>query len=198
MIEFKNNSPQLPFIKLKNKYTDAKLKNQSDIEAISISSYSKKYNEVSSRFVNLKYIDNGELIFFSNYNSQKAMDINSHDQISALIFWNKINTQIRIKAKIQKKSVEYNQDYFSKRSKEKNALALSSKQSMPIDSYENVKKNHKKALTSGALDKCPPHWGGYACIPYYFEFWEGHHSRINKREVYNKNGDNWDYFILEP
>jgi pyridoxamine 5'-phosphate oxidase len=48
------------------------------------------------------------------------------------------------------------------------------------------------------LKKCPEFWGGYAFTPYYFEFWEGHQSRLNKREVYKKNDDNWKHLILQP
>ena len=48
------------------------------------------------------------------------------------------------------------------------------------------------------LKKCPDFWGGYSFTPYYFEFWEGHESRLNKREVYKKSDDIWKHFILQP
>jgi len=198
MIKFKNLNKEEPYLKLKQKHDEAMNKNQKLIEAITISSFSKQHNEINSRYVNLKFVDNNEFIFFSNYNSSKAKEFIEHDQITALFFWNSINTQIRIKAKIKKKSTEYNQKYFLERSSEKNALAISSKQSQPIDSYESVIKKYKKSLESDNLNKCPDFWGGYSFIPYYFEFWEGHESRLNKREVYKKSDDSWKNLILQP
>ena len=103
-----------------------------------------------------------------------------------------------MKAKIKKTSNEYNQKYFFDRSEEKNALAISSNQSIPIDSYSLVKENYIKSLKNDDLKKCPEFWGGYSFAPYYFEFWAGHESRLNKREVYEKSNDSWNYLILQP
>ena len=86
-----------------------------------------------------------------------------------------------MKAQIKKTTKEFNQKYFFDRSKEKNALAISSNQSKQIDSYSQVIDNYNRSLESDDLKKCPEYWGGYSFIPYYFEFLEGHESRINKR-----------------
>ena len=144
MIKLSNLNQGIPYLLFKQKYDDAVNAEQKNIEAISISSYENKANEVDSRYVNLKFIINDEFIFFSNYASPKASAFNSHNQISALLYWSNINIQIRIKAKIKKTSDEFNQKYFSDRSKEKNALAISSSQSNLIDSYFQVKENYNK------------------------------------------------------
>ena len=69
MINFINNNEEAPYVRLRSFYNIALEANQKNIEAIAISSYSKVLNEVNSRFVNLKFVDNKELIFFSNYTS---------------------------------------------------------------------------------------------------------------------------------
>ena len=140
MIAFKNISQELPYSIFKEKYDEAIDAGQKNIEAINISSYRKEKEEVDSRYVNLKIIDGNEFIFFTNYNSPKSLAFSSHNQISALLFWPSINTQIRIKAQIKKTSKEFNQLYFTARSSKKNALAISSNQSNQIDSYDSVKK----------------------------------------------------------
>jgi len=198
MIQFNNLSQEIPYQLLKEKYDEALNAGQRGIEAISISSYNKEINEVDSRYVNLKFISNDEFIFFSNYDSPKASSFISHDQIAVLVYWPSINVQIRMKAKIRKTSNEFNQKYFVDRSEEKNALAISSNQSKPIDSYSQVKENYNKSLKNDDLKKCPEFWGGYSFTPYYFEFWEGHESRLNKREVYEKSDDSWKHLILQP
>ena len=198
MIQFNNLNQEIPYQLLKEKYDEAMNAGQKGIEAISIASYESKKNEVDSRYVNLKFISNDEFIFFSNYDSPKASAFNSHDQIAALVYWPSINVQIRMRAKIKRTTDEYNQKYFFDRSEEKNALAISSNQSKPIDSYNQVKENYNKSLKNDDLKKCPEFWGGYAFTPYYFEFWEGHESRLNKREAYQKRDDSWEHLILQP
>lgn len=198
MIEFVNNSFEKPYVKLKRCYENALNNNQSNIEAISISSYSQKEKEVDSRFVNLKIINNNELIFFSNYKSEKSIQFEEHNQIAAIFYWDSINTQIRMKATIKKTPINLNKSYFKKRSKEKNALAISSKQSKKIISYEKVLKNFQLAYDNSDLTACPEYWGGYAFTPYYFEFWEGHSSRLNKRDFYELIEGNWNNGVLQP
>ncbi len=198
MIQFNNLNQEIPYLLFKEKYVEALNEGQKGIEAISVSSYNAKMHEVNSRYVNLKFITNDEFIFFSNYNSPKASSFNSHNQIAALFYWPSINMQIRMKAKIKKTSNEYNQKYFFDRSEEKNALAISSNQSHPIDSYSQVKESYNKSLKNDDLKKCPEFWGGYSFTPYYFEFWEGHESRLNKREVYEKSEDSWNHLFLQP
>ena len=48
------------------------------------------------------------------------------------------------------------------------------------------------------LAKCPDYWGGFSFVPYYFEFWEGNESRINKRESFILVDDNWNKSNLQP
>ena len=140
MIQFNNIKQETPYLLFKKKYDEAFNAGQKSIEAISISSFNTITKEVDSRYVNLKFITYEEFIFFSNYDSPKAISFNSHKQIAALVYWPSINTQIRMKAKIKKTSIDYNQKYFSNRSKEKNALAISSDQSKLIESYSKVKE----------------------------------------------------------
>tara|TARA_Y100001958_G_C21225641_1_gene551038 strand:+ start:1293 stop:1889 length:597 start_codon:yes stop_codon:yes gene_type:complete len=198
MITFDNASNEEPFKEFKKKYENALQMKQKNIEAMSISSFSKELNEVNSRFVNLKFIKNRDLIFFSNYDSPKSREFEGHDQVAALIYWNSINTQIRLKATIKRTSKDFNKEYFLNRAPKKNALAISSKQSKFIDSYESVKKNFDKALASSNLLDCPDYWGGFSLTPFYFEFWEGRESRVNKRLAFNRINGDWRQSILEP
>tara|TARA_B100000609_G_C17105066_1_gene376713 strand:- start:231 stop:827 length:597 start_codon:yes stop_codon:yes gene_type:complete len=198
MIKFESLCEEIPFLILKEKYDEAVAANQKNIDALCISSFNKEKNEVDSRFVNLKFIKNDEFIFFSNYNSPKASSFISHNQIAALIYWPRINVQIRMKAKIKKTPKEYNQQYFSQRSKEKNALSISSQQSKIIDSYDQVIEKHNETLQNVDLQRCPEYWGGFSFKPFSIEFWEGSDFRLNKRNLYTLDKTIWNHFILEP
>ena len=48
------------------------------------------------------------------------------------------------------------------------------------------------------LTICPEYWGGFLFKPYYFEFWKGHESRINKREIYKNENNKWIKSFLSP
>ena len=198
MIKFLNLCQDAPYTRFKKEYDIAIDANQENIEAISISSYSTLTNEINSRFVNLKIIDDKNFIFFSNYNSPKSKDFLEHKQVSILIFWANINLQIRLKAVIEKTSQSFNTDYFRNRSIEKNALAISSDQSATIESFDIVKNNYNKCLANEDLKKCPDHWGGFSFTPYYFEFWKGDKNRLNEREAFTLLNNEWLKSILQP
>lgn len=198
MIEFTNPLNHEPYLRLKAEY-DAALENgQENIEAISIASYSNDQEYVDSRYVNLKFIDGDKFIFFTNYNSKKSTQFMSHKQIAVNIFWQKTNTQIRIKANVRKSSKEYNNSYFRTRSPHKNALAISSQQSQAISSYSKVVEKYEEVMKSNDLKECPSYWGGYEFTPYEIEFWKGNKFRLNKRDLYVKVDKLWSHNILEP
>ena len=198
MIKFNNISIETPYQIFKQKYEEGLDAQQKNIEAVSISSFSKETNEVNSRFVNLKFINNKEFIFFTNYDSPKSNEFLSHKQITALFFWSNINLQIRLKAYIKKTNTTFNKNYFCERDRTKNALAISSRQSQIISSYQEVIKNYNNSLEFNNLDKCPEYWGGYTFTPFYFEFWEGHSARLNKRNAYQFNKNHWIHTTLQP
>ncbi len=198
MIIFTNIIEDSPISLLKKYYDDATSAGQKDINAVCISSYDKENCNVEARFVNLKYVDNYDFIFYTNYNSPKSKQFELHNQISATLFWNNIRLQIRIKAHVHKQSKEMNNKYFLQRSDDKNALAISSNQSEIIDSYQSVIKKYENTLNTGNLSKCPDHWGGYIFVPFEIEFWKGHDHRLNKRSLYRRHGNEWNHFFLEP
>jgi pyridoxamine 5'-phosphate oxidase len=199
MIKFLNLNSEKPYIQFKALYQKALENGQKGIEAISVSSYDKASSEVEARYVNLKYISNNEWIFFSNYHSPKANQFESHSQVSILIYWASINTQIRMKAKIYKTSIEFSNEHFQSRTKEKNALAISSNQSQVIGSFEEVAKNFQETLEYMTPETVrPDFWGGYSFVPYYFEFWQGHENRLIKRHVFEQQHEAWEEKLLQP
>ena len=199
MIKFLNLNSEKPYSYFQALYREALENGQKGIEAISVSSYNRASSEVEARYVNLKYIANNEWIFFSNYHSPKANQFESHSQVSILIYWASINTQIRMKAKIFKTSAEFSNEHFQGRTKEKNALAISSNQSQIIGSFDEVEKNFYETLESMTSEMVrPDFWGGYSFIPYYFEFWQGHKNRLNKRHVFELEDKEWAERFLQP
>lgn len=200
MIKFFDIDSSKPFLKFIENYKEAEQKNQKNIEAVCISSYNPTNNQVSSRFVNLKYIKKNKMYFFSNYESPKARDFFEHRQVAANFFWNSINVQIRIKGEIFIASNEESDAHFLQRSKEKNVLSICSNQSKVINSYEDVIEKYNSTFNQIIQNDInrPDHWGGFYIVPSDIEFWFGNDFRINKRTLYKLRNENWKKFILEP
>jgi len=199
MINFNDINSSEPYANFCTLYQQALEKNQSNIEAIAISSFNTSIKEVESRFVNLKYINNDEWIFFSNYNSPKASQFSAHQQISALFYWSSTGTQVRIKANIFKTAQEFSDAHYLGRSVNKNALAHSSNQSSHVESYDSVVGAYNRALADdNLLSKRPTYWGGFSFKPYYFEFWQGAEHRLNKRDIYKIENNVWKHSMLQP
>ncbi len=199
MIDIKKiNVNQEPYTLFKEKYNHALENKQKNIEAVCISSYNKVNDSVDARMVNLKYINDTEWIFFSNYNSKKAKQFIENSSISGLFFWNEVNIQIRLKANIFITDQKFSDFHFKGRNDHKNALAISSQQSEEIESFEEVKSNFDKALKNEDLSERHSYWGGFSFKPYYFEFWEGHSHRLNLRTSFQFSEKGWEKKILQP
>ena len=199
MIKIDRLEQSLPYKRFYNLYDNCLKNNQKIPQAIFISSFDVGTNEVDARLVNLKYVLGDEWIFFTNYNSPKSLQIDNHKQISAVLYWQSIDTQIRFKAYAKKTSGTFSDYHFNLRSNAKNALAVSSDQSMPIESYKKVKDNFNELmLNKENYQQRPSYWGGYSFTPYIIEFWEGHESRLNNRIKFTKKNDSWQSVILQP
>ena len=198
MIVFQNLPQTKPYQLFYESYQAATEADQPHVYAAAISSYNPSKQLVVSRFVNIKYIDGEDWLFFTNYNSPKAEAFAQHKQICALFFWPPTYTQIRIHAHIEKVSPDRSDAHFIGRREEKNALAISSQQSQAIDSIDSVIAKYDDVLKSADLKKRPDYWGGYVFRPFYFEFWKGSQYRLNHRQVFNKKEGEWVASILEP
>ena len=197
MIKFDSNSEK-PIKEIEKLYETAIKFGQHNPEAFVVST--SMYDKPSARFVNIKQIDDNQFIFFSNYESRKAKEIEKNNNVAGIFYWSSINCQIRIEGKIIKLNPEQSDLHFSKRSYEKNIAAISSNQSKVINSYEQVKKTYEDNLQK-FLNKNisrPKNWGGYSLCPSIIEIWIGKENRLNHRKRYTLEEANWKLEILEP
>ena len=112
MIDFKSDKYNRPLNKLKDIYIESKNAGQKNIEALCLSTCGRDQRP-SSRLINIKYITENSLVFFSNYDSKKAKDIQHNNNISGIFFWNNINIQIRLEGIINKIDSTESDEHFS-------------------------------------------------------------------------------------
>ena len=155
----------------------------------------------SARVVLLKGFNESGFIFFTNYHSQKASEIEENPRVSLVFFWKELERQVRIDGTIKKITAEDSDEYFYSRPVESRIGAWASPQSKVIASRKVIEENVvelEKSFAGKTIDR-PPHWGGYIVKPVVIEFWQGRSSRLHDRLQYSLNEmGQWEIKRLAP
>jgi pyridoxamine 5'-phosphate oxidase len=131
--------------------------------------------------------DSDAIVFYSNYKSAKAQQLEQNPHAALTFFWPHHERQVRIRGIISKSSYDFSQKYFHKRPKEAQISAWASSQSSVISSRAKLEEAFAtvKEKFSHQEIPCPKHWGGYKVEPFYFEFWQGRAYRLHDRFAYS-------------
>jgi pyridoxamine 5'-phosphate oxidase len=155
----------------------------------------------SARVVLLKGFDERGLIFFTNYKSRKARELDENPFAAISFHWPWLERQIQIEGRAEKTSRQESEIYFNKRPIGSRFGAMVSEQSSVIENRE-VLEARLAALNAQYKDMDPPvpdFWGGYRLIPERFEFWQGRENRLHDRFLYTRQGDgSWRIDRLAP
>lgn len=155
----------------------------------------------SGRIVLLKGLEEGEFVFFTNYQSRKGQDLSVNPWASLTFFWAELERQVRIEGRVTPLSEERSTAYFQSRPAGSQLGAWASPQSQIIDGRAFL-EHRLEAITllygqSSPIPK-PAHWGGYALRPDYLEFWQGRPSRMHDRISYQWAEEQWRIMRLAP
>ena len=155
----------------------------------------------SARMVLLKQVDESGFVFFTNYRSAKARQIDANPYASLVFYWNQLERQVRVEGSVEKVSAEENRAYFQTRPRESQIGAWASDQSEVIWGREILEQRARELETlycDREID-CPEHWGGYRVTPERIEFWKGRVGRLHDRIVYQRQSNNsWIITRLAP
>ncbi|KAM5575486.1 pyridoxine/pyridoxamine 5'-phosphate oxidase 1, chloroplastic [Rosa sericea] len=147
-----------------------------------------KNGKPSSRMVLLKGFDKNGFVWYTNYESRKALELFENPHASLLFYWDGLNRQVRVEGSVQKVSDEESDQYFHSRPRGSQIGAIVSKQSTIIPGrhvlYDQYKELEEK-FSDGSLIPKPKNWGGYRLKPEMFEFWQGQKSRLHDRLRYS-------------
>ena len=156
--------------------------------------------EISNRVVLLKEYDWKGLTFFTNYNSNKAVDLICNPNCTLEFNWPNISRRIIVKGLASQTESEISDNYFFRRPRESQLGAWSSNQSSIIDIYYKLmsKMDEFEGVFRGKKVERPLHWGGYCIDPEKVEFWQGRPFRLHDRLLFTKDKTIWKKERLAP
>ena len=168
-------------------------------ESMSISTCTPE-GRPSSRMVLLKEVDSEGFVFFTNYDSRKAGDLEANPFAALLFHWNILQRQVRIEGRVERISSAQSNAYFQSRGRGSRIGAWASHQSQELDDRQTLveKVKYFEEKFAGKEIPLPEFWGGYRVIPESIEFWQGKADRLHDRFVYQPTEKNWTVKRLNP
>ncbi|MBY0516030.1 MAG: pyridoxamine 5'-phosphate oxidase [Bacteriovoracaceae bacterium] len=157
-------------------------------------------DEISSRVVLFKGIQEEGLIFYSNYDSPKAKQMQSSAKVAANFLWLPLQRQVRIQGIIEKASAQLSDEYFKSRPRGSQIGAIASPQGSVVKNREELEEKFKSCELKyqGLEIPRPSNWGGFIIKPTLWEFWQGRENRMHDRICYRKVGSDWIKERLAP
>jgi pyridoxamine 5'-phosphate oxidase len=155
----------------------------------------------SARIVLLKGFDSRGFIFYTNYESFKAMQLEENPKACLVFFWKELERQVRVIGLVKKLAAEESDEYFYSRPVGSRIGAWTSPQSQVITDRNWLDNRYLQVAEEYNTKeiKRPEHWGGYLVQPVVVEFWQGRPSRLHDRLQYTleENGS-WKIERLAP
>ena len=154
----------------------------------------------SARMVLLKQVDDDGFVFFTNYKSAKAEQLDANPYAALVFYWARLDRQVRVEGSVVRTSAQESRDYFKTRPRESQIGAWASAQSEVISDREVLEQKARELEVSYGDDDidCPEHWGGYRLTPERIEFWKSRIGRLHDRILYERETTGWTVSRLAP
>ncbi len=154
----------------------------------------------SVRFVLLKEVADGAVVFFTNYQSRKAQELEDNPRAAAALWWPELERQVRIEGVVARTSRAETEAYFETRPLGSQLGAWASPQSQELASREELVRLTAAvaARFAGGELAAPEHWGGYRLVAERFEMWQGRDDRLHDRFLYTRQANGWRRARLAP
>ena len=190
-----------PIVQFEQWFTEARECQQNEPNAFVLSTLGVD-GFPESRTVLMKFFDAAGFVFYTNYGSAKAREMEANPKVAIIFPWLQMERQVRIVGVVEKVSAFESMKYFASRPRESQIGAWVSDQSSVVDSRSLLlnKLAELKLKFKGGEVPLPSFWGGYRIKPTRIEFWQGGKGRVHDRFLYSQSEQAgiWDIDRLSP
>jgi pyridoxamine 5'-phosphate oxidase len=191
--------PDFPLLQFKRWFSEVLNTEVNDPTAMLLSTVDEQ-GHPDSRVVLLKGIEKGGFVFYTNYQSIKAKQIQHTPWVALNFYWPSMVRQVRIRGRIRKVTEAQSNAYFASRPKTSQFSAVISQQSREVASRTELENALNEIIASHQQEQVirPDYWGGYTVIPEQYEFWQGRDNRLHDRIQYYRDQGKWCHRRLAP
>ena len=198
-LDEKNADPD-PLKQFQQWFEEARAKVSQLPEAMTLATATTE-GKPSARLVLLKQVDDRGFVFYTNYRSSKARDLEANPFAALVFYWPQLERQVRVEGTVTRTSAAESDEYFRTRPRDSQIGALASPQSEVIpnrDVLERRLAELEEKYRDRELER-PAHWGGFRLKPDRIEFWKGRPGRLHDRLLYERQSDgSWIIKRLAP
>jgi pyridoxamine 5'-phosphate oxidase len=155
----------------------------------------------NARVVLLKDIEDDAFVFYTNYGSAKAKELDQAGKAAFVIHWKTLRRQIRARGVISREDGPQADAYYASRALKSRLGAWASDQSQPLESRDVLEQALVDVTKKyGNNPPRPPFWGGFRLIPLELEFWGDGDARLHNRFQWRRAsvGSPWVITRLNP
>ena len=154
----------------------------------------------SARMVLLKEVTRAGFVFYTNYGSRKARELDANARAALVFHWLPLERQVRIEGRVARVSEQESAAYFRTRTRGSRIGAWASRQSAVLSGRDQLQRQveacHRRF--AGAEVPLPEFWGGFRLEPRQLEFWQGRANRLHDRLLFVRGEDDWTTVRLSP
>lgn len=180
-------------------FAEAKTREPFDATAVALAT-ADRGGRPAVRMVLLKGVESEGFVFFTNYGSRKAHDLDENPQAALCFHWPSLGVQVRVEGAVRRESEAGSDAYFESRPRGSQLSAWASQQSTPIAERETLLKSYAEVCErfgDGPVPR-PAFWGGYRVSPSRIEFWASQPYRLHDRLLYQRIDGGWQTTRLFP
>jgi pyridoxamine 5'-phosphate oxidase len=154
----------------------------------------------SVRVVLVRHVDHAGFVFYSNYESRKASELETNPRAALCFYWYWIEEQVRVEGPVTRATPEESDAYFASRPRGSQIGAWASQQSRALSNRAELEDRYRalERQFANAVVPRPPFWGGYRLIPESVEFWVAGAYRLHDRVLYTREAGGWKTQVLYP
>jgi pyridoxamine 5'-phosphate oxidase len=190
-----------PFERFRTLHQEARARAAGDLEFVESMALATSTPDgaPSVRFVLFKSFDRQGLVFYTNYESRKARELDSNPRAAASLHWATTGVQVRIEGRAERLEASASDAYWASRPRESQIGGTLSRQSRPLVDREALLREveRMRGLPDVRFPR-PSHWGGYRIVPELIEFWFAQPNRLHVRELFRRENGRWTMQTLYP